>query len=407
MASSAVTPSRAAPYPVLVGTATTGAGVIPPTRLARAPSMPATTTTASASASSSAEASSRCTPATPQSASSVGRSPRAVRVASHSRATGQVRGPGGDHQRAGRPRRGRSPHHRRQLAPDLIGPGGLTGDRPDAAGCSAITSSTWPSSARVRMTGPTPTRCRGPRGLAAQQLAHDGRALLGRLALPVDGLGQALPQVTVVVDLGESEVGEGKPPQPVHGLVGRARPRAHVGEQALQCGFVHDVHYPAWVWPRTHPRAPIRRGRRASGSSGPRAPSPRRPSSREPDYADRPTSSRSDSLAEVLESVRQRPGRPRLRPPGERHRGHGPGHHRQPGLRLRPAHPAGGGPRRPPPSDGPAGNGARRHRAGGLDPGGHRPVPPLPAPSGSPRPRCWPPTPPPRPPACSARATRR
>ena len=45
-------------------------------------------------------------------------------------------------------------------------------------------------------------------------------------------------------------------------------------------------------------------------------------------------------------------GRPRVHPAGERHRGHRPGHHRQPGLRLRTADPARGGPRHPPPPDG-------------------------------------------------------
>ena len=48
--------------------------------------------------------------------------------------------------------------------------------------------------------------------------------------------------------------------------------------------------------------------------------------------------------------------RPGLRPHRERHRGHGPRHHRQPGLRLRPPHPAGGGPGHPPPPDGDPGD---------------------------------------------------
>src|ERR1700722_4627165 len=89
MVSSAVTPSSAAPYPVLVGTATTGAGVNPPTTLANAPSMPAITTTASAMAMVSISARSRCSPATPQSTRRVGSKPSAVRTATHSVATGK------------------------------------------------------------------------------------------------------------------------------------------------------------------------------------------------------------------------------------------------------------------------------------------------------------------------------
>src|ERR671911_554879 len=74
---------------MLVGTATTGAEVMPATRLARAPSMPATTTTASASARSSTEANSRWTPATPTSVSRTASMPWAARVVAHSSATGR------------------------------------------------------------------------------------------------------------------------------------------------------------------------------------------------------------------------------------------------------------------------------------------------------------------------------
>ena len=73
--SSAVTPSRPAPYPALVGTATTGPRAIPPTTLASAPSMPATTMTRSASAMLSISGSRRWTPATPTSVIRSGRKP--------------------------------------------------------------------------------------------------------------------------------------------------------------------------------------------------------------------------------------------------------------------------------------------------------------------------------------------
>src|SRR6202035_2404581 len=49
IASSAASPLPPAPYPVDVGTATTGTATSPPTRVGKAPSIPATTTTASMS----------------------------------------------------------------------------------------------------------------------------------------------------------------------------------------------------------------------------------------------------------------------------------------------------------------------------------------------------------------------
>src|SRR3954447_20637315 len=88
MASSAVTPSRAAPYPTLVGTATTGAAVRPPTTLASAPSMPATTTTAVAVANSWRWGTMRCRPATPTSLIRCTLTPKASKTTAHSSATG-------------------------------------------------------------------------------------------------------------------------------------------------------------------------------------------------------------------------------------------------------------------------------------------------------------------------------
>src|SRR5262249_2752148 len=67
MESSAASPPKLAPYPTLVGTATTGARDIAPTTLASAPSMPATTTTASAASIMDWYAIRRWMPATPTS----------------------------------------------------------------------------------------------------------------------------------------------------------------------------------------------------------------------------------------------------------------------------------------------------------------------------------------------------
>ena len=91
----------------------------------------------------------------------------------------QVRGPGGDHQRAGQPGCGRPPHHRRQLAAHLVGPGGPTGDRPGAPGMVGRApgrpgprrpGSGSPADADALPAGPSHGR--------REQLADDGRALV-------------------------------------------------------------------------------------------------------------------------------------------------------------------------------------------------------------------------------------
>ena len=72
-----------------------------------------------------------------------------------------------------------------------------------------------------------------------QEFADDGDALVGRLALAVDGLGHALPQGPVVVDEGVAHLGERETPQSGHGIVGRDRSRAHTLDQIGQCRLVH------------------------------------------------------------------------------------------------------------------------------------------------------------------------
>src|SRR6476646_1714865 len=88
MASSAATPPRDAPYPTLVGTATSGTPVSPPTTDGSAPSIPATTTRQSAAASRSRTPSSRCRPATPTSSIRSTLEPCTRTVSAASAATG-------------------------------------------------------------------------------------------------------------------------------------------------------------------------------------------------------------------------------------------------------------------------------------------------------------------------------
>ena len=67
IASNAVTPPNAAPYPTLVGTAITGAAISPATTDGSAPSIPATATTTRAFCNVGKWCNSRCKPATPTS----------------------------------------------------------------------------------------------------------------------------------------------------------------------------------------------------------------------------------------------------------------------------------------------------------------------------------------------------
>ena len=89
MPSSADSPPKLAPYPMLVGTAMTGARTRPPTTLGNAPSMPATAMTTRAASRRSRSASSRCSPATPASYTVSTRLPRASAATRASSATGR------------------------------------------------------------------------------------------------------------------------------------------------------------------------------------------------------------------------------------------------------------------------------------------------------------------------------
>ena len=108
----------------------------------------------------------------------------------------------------------------------------------------------------------------------------------------------------MVVDLGEAQVGEGESPEAVHGLVGRDRPGRHVGEQALQSGFVHDVHYPAWVWPRTHLQTPSNGAALRIGFLGPEGTFTEEALLGEADYRSAQITPLG-SLVDVLDSVRE------------------------------------------------------------------------------------------------------
>ena len=302
MASKAVTPSKAAPYPVLIGTATTGAAVIPPTRLARAPSIPATTTTASVSASSSAEASSRCTPATPQSARRVGGSPRAVRVAAHSRATGRSDVPAVT-TRVRAARRGAGRQTTVEISPRTWsragGPAGRRASAPRVLGHDER---------HLVGIGPgednrSPGRIGVATGIPSSSSPTIDEHCSGVLPCPYTASGRSLAQGTVVVDLGEPEVGEGEAPEPEHRVVGRALARTHLGQQALQRELVHDVHYPAWVWPPTHLRARSAATALRIGFLGPEGTFTEEALFSEPDYAVADITPMG-SLAEVLEAVR-------------------------------------------------------------------------------------------------------
>ncbi len=231
MVNNAVTPSSAAPYPVLVGTATTGAGVSPPTTLASAPSMPAITTTASAMAMVSASARRRCRPATPQSVSLVGSNPSARRTASHSVAIGRSAVPAvSTTTEPGRSDAGRNTTVEKvPLSAMAPGPAPLAvGD-----GRGRLDLGLAGSGEEHR-----------PAAAIEQLLDHRGAVFRG-LARSVDGLGYAEAQVALEVHAGEAEVRVGQPAQLTHCVVGRAGARSDLFDQQTKGRSVHDLLYPA------------------------------------------------------------------------------------------------------------------------------------------------------------------
>ena len=88
-----------------------------------------------------------------------------------------------------------------------------------------------------------PGQQHGPSGFT-QQLAHNGGALLGGLAWPVDGFGHALSERPVVVHPGEAQIGEGKAPQASYGVVRSECAGADVVEKLAQSGLVHRAIIP-------------------------------------------------------------------------------------------------------------------------------------------------------------------
>ena len=80
---------------------------------------------------------------------------------------------------------------------------------------------------------------------AREELLDDGRTVFGRFPGAVDGLGQAEPQVTVMVDPGEPQVRKGKATQLPHRVVGRAAPGGDIFDERPKRGSIHDLLYPA------------------------------------------------------------------------------------------------------------------------------------------------------------------
>ena len=163
----------------------------------------------------------RCSPATPQSHEQ--RRCEAERLEDRLtfRRHRQIGSAGRHHDHPSAPARrrdGRRGWRGRPLAATAPGPNPPAAPAADAAlTCSSV--------ARVSRTGPS---------VPAKQLRDHRRALLGRLARPVDGLGQAEPQVAVVVHPGEAQVGIGQAPQLAHRVVGRATARGDLFDERAQ-----------------------------------------------------------------------------------------------------------------------------------------------------------------------------
>ena len=73
------------------------------------------------------------------------------------------------------------------------------------------------------------------------QLGDDPHALLGGLAGPVDRLGHALAERSMMVDEGIAEIGERQPPQAGDRLVGGDGAGPQAVDQRPQGGLVHAV----------------------------------------------------------------------------------------------------------------------------------------------------------------------
>ena len=142
---------------------------------------------------------------------------------------GQVGRAGGDHEDARRPgrrrpeRHGREARRSRRRSPGRAPSGRRRGgDRLDLRRRSA----------RVSRTGPPGS---------VEQLGDDGRALLGRLARPVHGLGMPWRRSRWWSTRAKPRSAKGRRRSRAHGVVGRAARPRHVVEQLPERGLVHDL----------------------------------------------------------------------------------------------------------------------------------------------------------------------
>ena len=187
----------------------TGPRARPPTRLASAPSIPATTTTHSACSRSVSAVASRCTPATPTSCRS-----EKLRADPNLAHDGAVRGSGRDH-----------------------------GDEPPRLGNAAGD----PDAARERILlgfgndladgGPRRVVC--PRREDASRAAfeecnEDLRDLLRGLSLGENGLGRTLSKLPVKVDSREPEISVRQLGETFQRVVGARRPGPHTFEKVAE-----------------------------------------------------------------------------------------------------------------------------------------------------------------------------
>ena len=241
IASSAVIPSRLAPYPTLVGTATTGPLVSPPITLASAPSIPATTTTASAAV-------------------------IAVDVGQQAMQPGDadVGQPVG--LEAVCPQRQHALVDDRSVAGAGAGDqhvGSATGRWPAPQHCAGrLLARAMSARHGFELRGVGTRQQHGPNAVR-HQLADDRDALLDALPTAVHRLGHSLAQRSVVIDQGVADLGERQPSQPFHRRVGVECAGAHVVDQLAQRRFVHPP-----IVAAIRPRYRVRREKSRRGSAG-------------------------------------------------------------------------------------------------------------------------------------------
>ena len=217
--SSAARPWKLAPYPTLVGTATTGLATRPPTTDGRTPSMPAATTMTLAASRAPRASRIRCNPATPTSYRVSTRLPRIAAVTADSSATGMSEVPA------------------ETTSTRPTGRGGRGAADDDGAAQRMIHSPRGGSLHGSEHLGGGAGREEG--AVALHDALRDGGDLLDRLPFAEDHLREPLAQGAMVIHPGEAHVLVGQMAELLRRLFGRDLVGANVSQELQERLAIH------------------------------------------------------------------------------------------------------------------------------------------------------------------------